>query len=85
MKQGKNISRLTCWDQLKKIGFTPVKFNFQGLQTSIGCCLPFKGSEILIQPMTRGEWCIAFYCGEIRLQKYITARQIMHEVNEIMK
>lgn len=85
MKTGKNITRLGCWDELQKIGFSPVKFNFQGLHSSTGCCLPFQGSEVLIEPTIRGEWCISFYCGDIRLHKYITARQIMHEVQEIMK
>lgn len=85
MKQGKNITRLGFWDELQKIGFSPVQFTFQGLWISTGCALPFKGSEILIEPNTRGEYVLTFYCGDIRLHKYITARQIMNEVREIMK
>jgi len=85
MKKGKNITRLTCWNEMQKIGFSPVKFNFQGLHTSTGCALPFQGSEILIEPTIRGEYCLSFFCGDIRLHKYINARQIMNEVREIIK
>ena len=85
MKKGKNITRLTCWNEMQKIGFSPVKFNFQGLQHSIGCALPFQGNEILIEPTIRGEYCLSFFCGDIRLHKYINARQIMNEVREIIK
>ena len=86
MKQGKNIKRLKIWGELEKLGFHDCKYTFQGLYYQVGGWKEHHGNEIIIEPSVSGnDWKLTFYCGDITLLKYIPARQILSEINEILK
>jgi hypothetical protein len=79
----KNITKLSIWPNLVKLGFTPVKFKFNGKIQSIGAVLEDEGGlEVILLEPTYSEWKMVSRFGTGIYADFSDAKNLQSKILE---
>lgn len=82
----KNITKLSIWPNLVKLGFTPVKFKFNGKIQSIGAVLEDCGGlEVMMIEATYSEWKIISRFGIGLYADFADSKSLQRKILDLLE